>query len=117
QGDLSGHDYVNVGGAATLNEHGTVGVALTNGYTPAFGDIFNLLDWTTITANTFNAGPANRVGGESGYDLNLPDLSAYQLGWNTDLFLSHGVLVVAPEPGRMLLVFLGLAGLCLRRRR
>lgn len=116
QGDLSGHDYVNVGGAVTLNEHGTVGVALTNSYTPAFGDIFNLLDWTTITANTFNAGPA-RVGGGSGYDLNLPDLSAYQLGWNTDLFLSHGVLVVAPEPGRMLLVFLGLAGLCLRRRR
>ncbi len=116
QGDLSGHDYVNVGGAVTLNEHGTVGIALTNSYTPAFGDIFNLLDWTTITANTFNAGPA-RVGGGSGYDLNLPDLSAYQLGWNTDLFLSHGVLVVAPEPGRMLLVFLGLAGLCLRRRR
>lgn len=116
QGNLSGHDYVNVGGAVTLNEHGTVGVALTNSYTPAFGDIFNLLDWTTITANTFNAGPA-RVGGGSGYDLNLPDLSAYQLGWNTDLFLSHGVLVVAPEPGRMLLVFLGLAGLCLRRRR
>lgn len=117
QGDLSGHDYVNVGGAVTLNEHGTVGVALTQNYTPAFGDIFNLLDWTTISANTFNAGPANRVGGETGYDLNLPDLSAYQLGWNTDLFLSHGVLVVAPEPGRLLLVFLGLAGLCLRRRR
>ena len=117
QGDLSGHDYVNVGGAVTLNEHGTVGVALTNTYTPAFGDIFNLLDWTTITANTFNAGPSNRVGGETGFVLNLPDLSAYQLGWNTDLFLSHGVLVVAPEPGRLLLVFLGLAGLCLRRRR
>ncbi|HCN79084.1 MAG TPA: hypothetical protein DIT13_18110, partial [Verrucomicrobiales bacterium] len=58
-----------------------------------------------------------RSGGEVGYDLNLPDLTAFQLTWHTDLFADYGVIFVVPEPGRMMLLFFGLTGLFLRRRR
>ena len=116
-GDLSGHDYVNVGGELTLNEHGGIGVTLINGYQPQYGDVFNLLDWTSVSVGGFDAGPTPRSGGELGYDLNLPDLTAFQLTWHTDLFADYGVIFVVPEPGRMMLLFFGLTGLFLRRRR
>jgi|GEM_PF-2289530 len=39
------------------------------------------------------------------------------LSWNTDYFIGHGIIVVAPEPSRVLLVFLGLClGFHSRRR-
>ncbi|HRJ08332.1 MAG TPA: autotransporter-associated beta strand repeat-containing protein [Prosthecobacter sp.] len=116
-GNLSGHDYVNVGGELTLNEHGGIGVTLINGYQPQYGDVFNLLDWTSVSVGGFDAGPTPRSGGELGYDLNLPDLTAFQLTWHTDLFADYGVIFVVPEPGRMMLLFFGLTGLFLRRRR
>ncbi|HCN30687.1 MAG TPA: hypothetical protein DIT64_18540 [Verrucomicrobiales bacterium] len=116
-GDLSGHDYVNVGGELTLNEHGGIGVTLINGYQPQYGDVFNLLDWTSVSVGSFDAGPTPRSGGELGYDLNLPDLTAFQLTWHTDLFADYGVIFVVPEPGRMMLLFFGLTGLLFRRRR
>lgn len=116
-GDVSGHDYVNVGGDLTLNANGGIGVVLVDGYQPQYGDVFNLMDWTTVSVGGFDAGPSVRSGGELGYDLNLPDLTAFQLTWHTDLFASHGVIFVVPEPGRALLLCLGLAGLLMRRRR
>jgi len=117
QGDLSGHDYVKVGGMMTITQYGTIGLALFGGYTPAGGDLFNLLDWASLTSNGFNSGPTYRFGGETGYDLDLPDISSFDLGWDTSLFVSHGVVVVVPEPGRMALLLLAVGALVLRRRR
>lgn len=117
EGTLAGHDYVNTGGNFTINADGRIEVGYLTGYVPTPGDVFNLLDWTTLTNTTgFTAGPRVRLGGETDYDLILPTLGTGQF-WDTSLFLSHGTLVVVPEPGRVLLVLLGLLSLALRRRR
>jgi hypothetical protein len=115
-GDYSGHDYVNVGGELTVNQYGRVVVSNLGG-TFSGGDVFNLLDWTTLTNNGFTVNGVQYDGsGDTGFDLDLPTLPSGLL-WDASLFTSHGVLFVVPEPGKMLLVFLGLLGLCLRRRR
>ena len=80
------------------------------------------MDWYGVASwNAFDGGDRYRVGGEAGTDLTLPDLSAFDaaLRWDTGLFASHGILVVAvvPEPGRALLLVLGLTALLMRRRR
>jgi fibronectin-binding autotransporter adhesin len=49
-------------------------------------------------------------------DLDLPALGA-GYAWDLSAFKRHGVLVVVPEPGRALLLLLGLAALVMRRRR
>lgn len=115
-GDLSGHDYLNVGGTLTLNQYGRVAVTTAGSYSPVFGDVFNLLDWTTLSSGTFAVGDRYQTGAELNNDLDLPSLSA-GLVWDTSRFLSQGVIVVVPEPSRMLLAFLGLMALFFRRRR
>lgn len=116
-GALSNHDYVNVGGAFTITSGGRIEVNYTNGYAPAGGDLFNLLDWGSLVNTTsFSTGPRLRTGGELGFDLVLPSLAPGQF-WDTSLFLNYGTLVVVPEPGRVLLMMLGLMALFLRRRR
>ena len=81
------------------------------GYTPAAGDTFNLIDWTTLGS-----------GSDTDWTNNL-DLSgailASQLAWDTSLFNSQGILSIAlvPEPSRALLLILGLGTIVLRRRR
>jgi fibronectin-binding autotransporter adhesin len=114
------HDLIDVEGTLTLNNTGGLTVALTSGYTGAFGDVFNLLDWSeldaTYTSNGFTVGDRYRVGGETTWDLYLPTLSGGYL-WDTSLFTTQGVIVVVPEPGRILLLALGLLTLLFRRRR
>jgi hypothetical protein len=87
---------------------GGLGVSFANGYTPAFHDVFDLLDWSSIT-------------GLSAAQLSLPDLASFNLlwSWDTSLFASHGVIgiVVVPEPSRVILLMLGLMSLTFRRRR
>ncbi|MFN0076617.1 MAG: autotransporter-associated beta strand repeat-containing protein [Prosthecobacter sp.] len=90
-------------------------------FTPAMGQVFNLLDWSNlVTANftgfTFNSGYLTGNGDE-GTDLDLPDLSATGLGWDFSRFSTSGNIVVVPEPSRALLLMLGASGLMLRRRR
>jgi|UniRef100_UPI0037852584 autotransporter-associated beta strand protein len=102
----------NSSGAGTLDfsavAAGGLGVSFANGYTPAFHDVFDLLDWSSIT-------------GLSAAQLSLPDLASFNLlwSWDTSLFASHGVIgiVVVPEPSRVILLMLGLMSLTFRRRR
>ncbi|MCE9519062.1 MAG: PEP-CTERM sorting domain-containing protein [Verrucomicrobia bacterium] len=82
------------------------------------GDIFKLLDWSTAfgSGGNFSGGAGNTF--NLATDLVLPGLGA-GLSWDTTAFKSYGVLGVSgvPEPGRMMLMFFGLAALFLRRRR
>ncbi len=105
-GNLGNHDYVNVGGQLLLNGNGRIAVTGYNGYTPTYGDVFNLLDWALLVENDFSVAS----------DLVLPTLPSGQF-WDTSLFISHGVVVVVPEPSRALFLLLGLCALFIRRRR
>lgn len=107
-GNPGNHDHLEITGALTLNAGGTISV--TNaGYTPVFGDVFNLFDWGSLINNGFNASA-------TGGDLILPSLGAGYV-WDTSLFLSHGTLVVVPEPGRATCLMFSLVLFALRRNR
>lgn len=107
-GSAGNHDQISVTGTLTLNAGGSISVS-TVGYTPVFGDVFNLFDWGGLVNNGFNASV-------SGGDLILPTLASGYV-WDTSLFLSYGTIVVVPEPGRAVYMLLSLTLLALRRRR
>ena len=83
---------------------------------PAIGQVFALVDWTftggmNLTGATTSLSAAN-------FDFSgLPGLTGSGLSFDTSAFQSLGILIVVPEPSRMLLLMLGLFGLCIRRRR
>ncbi|WP_166442612.1 autotransporter-associated beta strand repeat-containing protein [Phragmitibacter flavus] len=116
------HDHITITGTLSLGS-GTAGGVVTiidNGYlaNAGGGDIFNLLDWATlITSGTFNPGTNFRNGGLGDGDLMLPTLSNIDWVWDVSAFTTHGILVVIPEPGRMMLLLIGLGAVVLRRRR
>jgi autotransporter-associated beta strand protein len=72
------HDKLIVAGLLDLD--GTLAVSLTNGFNPAAGNSFDILDWGTLSG-TFSA-------------INLPALAA-GLVWNTSQLYTAGVLSVA----------------------
>lgn len=109
------HDRVSVSGTLSLNATGQVKITNPDSYTIVHGDVFDLLDWASISAGTFDFGGTYRDGGLIG-DLDLPTLGA-GLAWNTALFQTNGILVVVPEPARALLLLCGFLGLMMRRRR
>ena len=92
-----------------------------SGFTPAVGQVFNLLDWaglvtTNFTGFTFNIGYLTGNSDE-GTDLDLPDLTGSGLAWDFSRFTSSGNIIIVPESSRTLLLMLGLTGLLTRRRR
>ncbi|RBP47209.1 putative secreted protein with PEP-CTERM sorting signal [Roseimicrobium gellanilyticum] len=113
---LSANDTIIVDGtisAAELND------SFFGGYTGGAGDTWQLLmDWTTINLAGFNVGTNLRTGadGVNEGDLDLPTLSA-GLFWDVSNFGNNGTVSIVPEPGRALLLLLGVAGLLMRRRR
>lgn len=117
------HDHLEINGQMDLSGGGlgagTISV-VSDGYlvNAGAGDVFNLIDWSSVNAAGFNAGGTYRAGGELGSNLLLPTLGS-GLAWDTSLFTSHGILIVTtvPEPGRMMLVLLAGAAWGLRRRR
>lgn len=112
-------DLLSVSGGLTLNANGGISITAYDGYQGNFGDVFNFLDWSTLvglTDNGFNVGPRYQDGSETIYDLQLFTLQP-GLQWDTSLFLNNGVLVVVPEPSRLLLLGFALGALALRRRR
>ncbi|TDU80756.1 putative secreted protein with PEP-CTERM sorting signal [Prosthecobacter fusiformis] len=109
------HDSLTITGNLSLDEGGYIVFNNSNGdYVPQYGDVFNLLDWDSLTENDFDTGGTQRGGGLLG-DLYLPDLNTGF--YDTSLFLSHGIIVVVPEPGRAgLLLGAGLIFMLRRRR-
>lgn len=111
--------------------NGTTGSTLTfsgnltvvpSAFTPKAGDVYNLLDWSLLVITDFsgfNVGTNFRDGsGDDGSQFDLPDLSGTPgLFWDVSRFTTSGSIVVVPEPGRVLLLCLGILGLLMRRRR
>ncbi|MDI1311653.1 autotransporter-associated beta strand repeat-containing protein [Prosthecobacter sp.] len=78
------------------------------------GNIFKLLDWSTV-------GMMDSLAGTGSFTTANLDLSGVSLdpglSWDTSAFTTYGVIVVVPEPARSLLLMLGLCSFLLRRRR
>ncbi|MEN3943854.1 autotransporter-associated beta strand repeat-containing protein [Prosthecobacter sp. SYSU 5D2] len=113
------HDQIVITGSINQETGGRIQV-MSAGFTPAEGQIFNLLDWSASLGNSFseNLGDTYRTGADDNlFDLDLPDISSSGLAWDISFFASHGIVVVIPEPGRAALLMLGLALAGMRRRR
>jgi autotransporter-associated beta strand protein len=107
QAGVTEHDHILVNGASAPVVDGTLRFGpLLGAYNPGYGDVFDLLDWSF----------AGNISGATSFDFSAVMLDA-GLGFNTDLFARHGLIVVVPEPSRALFLMLGLLGLLLRRRR
>lgn len=113
EAETGDHDRLDIAGVLKLDANGRITVG-SLGYSPQFGDVFDLMDWV----GTLNL-DADASGGQ-GFnlltDLELPTL-ADGMTWDTTLFASNGILVAVPEPGRAVLMMLGVVVLGLRRRR
>ncbi len=103
----------------TLTVSGNIQVT-ASGFTPEIGQIFNLLDWGSLVTkdfSSFSAGTNYRDGsGDDASQFDLPTLSS-GLFWDVSQLTTSGIIVVVPEPSRMLLWMLGFAGIIARRRR
>lgn len=118
------YDHIDINGSFDWAATGSrsVSISLEAGYSISAGDVFNLLDWTSVKNPLgLNVGDVFRAGGELGTELVLPSLGG-GLGWDTTYFAQHGILIVTqisniPEPGRAVLVLGGLITVLLRRRR
>ena len=105
----------------TLNFLTTTGTlqVLGNGFSAQIGQIFNLIDWSEVISENFtgfDVGTNYRDGaGDDADPFDLPTLGA-GLYWDVSQFTTSGIIVVVPEPGRALLLMLGLATLISRRR-
>ncbi|MES2594756.1 MAG: autotransporter-associated beta strand repeat-containing protein [Verrucomicrobiota bacterium] len=119
------HDLMtfSVSGSGTLIMSGNIRVNASS-LTVSQGQVFNLLDWNTlVTANFsgFNLGNNYRNGsGDNGSQFDLPDISASpNLAWDVSRFTTSGVIVVVliPEPSRLLLLGMALGAMFFRRRR
>ena len=97
-GLLAGSEYDRLNVAGTLFADGALEVALYGGFTPHFGDTFDLFDADAVAGN-FDA-------------INLPALTG-NLEWDATNLQSTGQLRVVPEPGigALLASALGLFGM------
>lgn len=101
-----------------LTATGTLQVR-SSGFSAAYGQIYNLLDWSSLVTTNFtgfDVGTNYRDGSDDdASQFNLPTLSG-GLVWDVSQFTTSGIIVVVPEPGRALLLLLGFVALISRRR-
>ncbi len=113
-GAYGNHDHIQVQGGLILTSGSTFVVELVTGYSPTWGDVFNLIDWGTVTG-TIDPGTF-----DPNVDLNV-EVSATMLAngwfWEKNQFLTSGIIYVVPEPGRALLLFIAGLVTVMRRRR
>ena len=123
-GGASSYDHLNVlnSGGLTLNGKLEVTTSLTgNDFDAAFqvGNIFDLIDWIGAMSGSFDVGTNLREGNlDGGLQFDLPDLTSIGRAWDVSQFTTNGtIIVVTPEPGRAMLLVLGLGAMVMRRRR
>ena len=113
------HDLVSISGSFSVDADGTTplfkivnrtGAPYTT--SPVIGDVFNLMDW----AGVMNFTGSNTSLSAANFDFSGAIFSG-DFAFDTSAFATHGILVVVPEPSRVLFLMLGLLGLMLRRRR
>jgi autotransporter-associated beta strand protein len=121
-------DLINIMGTGTntfsFNGNLTVGPASLS---PTAIETFNLLDWAGLAgagspsfASRFNFVSLLYGNGDEASGLDLPDVNGSGYAWDISGLTSNGsiaLVAVIPEPGRMLMLMLGVLGLTLRRRR
>ena len=123
------HDRVSVLGDFQHQTGAKTNVSFLGAYTPTVGDVFDLIDWMSLnlggytgtgallsTGSTTAYGTGQLTAGGTLGDLQLPTLTGGNL-WDVQLFQSHGIIFVVPEPSRCIFLAFGLGTLLLRRRR
>ncbi|TDU71135.1 putative secreted protein with PEP-CTERM sorting signal [Prosthecobacter fusiformis] len=121
-GDLLSFDGLS-GGTLTFNGNLTI---TAPGYVPTSEETFNLLDWANLTT-TFASRYASSSysdfllgNGDDNLGFDLPNIAGSGYGWDISQFITNGTIstvFIIPEPGRTSLIFGGVFGLWMRRRR
>ncbi len=95
----------------------------TNTLTPVSAEAFDLIDWSGLTGSpTFGSQFTTSIlrdgSADNGSAWDLPDISGSGYFWDLSLFTTNGTIaIVVPEPGRCVLLLIGLMTLHLRRCR
>jgi hypothetical protein len=93
---LSSYDEIDV--SQTFNAGGKIAVSLLNGYIPAYGDRFHLMNLGSLTDRGYT------------FDLSQATLPV-GLVWDASSFAMTGTIAVVPEPSTLALVGMGGIGL------
>ncbi len=110
-------------GSNTLLFNGNLTVTAPPAFTPTTTQVFNLLDWSGLTAAPTFASRFNSAGlllgnGDEAPGLDLPDISGSGYYWDIGNFTMNGTIaIIVPEPSKALLVALALGALAARRQR
>lgn len=105
-------DRITVTGALNVGANTRFEVVWVNGFEAGWGQSFDLLDWASGSAIWGTFDPALET------SLDLPEFTLGSgLHWDYSTFKDDGVIRVAPEPSRMLLLLAGCVSFLLRRRR